>query len=236
VYARAASGYRAGGPNTGIGVPSEYRPDRTNNFEIGAKADVMDHRVSIDGSIYYIDWQDIQLLAVANNGFNYFANAGGAESRGAELSIQARPIERLTLGAWIAWNDAELSKPFPEGSGTYGAVGDRLPYSSRFSASLSLQQSFVLTQSATGFAGASLSYVGRREGEFTSTAERQVYGGYAKADLRAGATYESWEVSVFVTNLLNRRGVLSGGLGTTIPFAFYVIEPRAAGLSLTKTF
>jgi len=62
------------------------------------------------------------------------------------------------------------------------------------------------------------------------------YGGYAKTDLRAGATFETWTLTAYVTNLFGRRGVLSGGLGTTIPFAFYDIEPRSIGVTVAKTF
>jgi len=236
VYARAASGYRAGGPNTGIGVPPQYSPDKTNNFELGTKADFLQHTLSIDSSVYYIDWQDIQLQAVAGNGFGYLANAGSAKSEGVEFSLQAKPTTSLTASAWVAWNDAQLTKPFPVGSGTYGADGDRLPYADRWSGSVSLQQDFPIRHDMTGFAGGSMSYVGNREGEFTATPQRQLYGGYAKADLRAGVNCDTWTVTAYVTNLLDRRGLLSGGLGTTIPFSFYEIQPRSAGLSVTKRF
>jgi outer membrane receptor protein involved in Fe transport len=239
VYARAASGYRAGGLNTAIGLPaqfSQYRPDKTNNFELGAKADLLAHRLSLDASIYYIDWKDIQLQATPVNGFGFYTNAGGAKSQGVELSLQAKPMSDLTLVAWAAWNDAQLTSPFPAGSGTYAAAGDRLPYAGRFSGSVSLQKDFAIYGRATGFAGGTLSYVGDRQGEFTSTPQRQVYGGYAKIDLRTGVRIDTWAVTAYVRNLFDKRAMLSGGLGTTIPFAFYEIEPRSIGLSVAKSY
>ncbi len=57
-YARLASGFRPGGPNTGIvaqGVPSQYDPDKTENYEIGVKGNFLDRLLSFDASVYYID-------------------------------------------------------------------------------------------------------------------------------------------------------------------------------------
>jgi len=67
LYARLASGYRAGGPNATasvFGLPESYSPDKTQNYEIGAKGDVLNHLIEFDASAYYIDWRQIQLSLV----------------------------------------------------------------------------------------------------------------------------------------------------------------------------
>jgi iron complex outermembrane recepter protein len=43
-------------------------------------------------------------------------------------------------------------------------------------------------------------------------------------------------VNAFVNNLADKRGVLTGGIGTTVPTAFYFIQPRTLGLSVSKSF
>ena len=48
--------------------------------------------------------------------------------------------------------------------------------------------------------------------------------------------YETWKTSVFVNNLADKRGLLQGGLGFCTPSTFQYIEPRTAGLSVTKSF
>ena len=59
IYARLASGYRPGGVNIGIlHVPQEYSADKSKDYEIGAKAEFFDHTLSVDGSVYYIDWNE----------------------------------------------------------------------------------------------------------------------------------------------------------------------------------
>jgi outer membrane receptor protein involved in Fe transport len=137
VYARFASGYRPGGPNN-VGSPSsplydpttphQYNPDKTRDYEIGTKTDFLDHRLSLDASIYYVDWSGIQIsLTSPISHTNYTSNAGNAKSQGAELALQAHPLAGFTLDAWVAWNDAELTQNFPKSSAAYGIDGDRLP-------------------------------------------------------------------------------------------------------------
>ena len=241
VYARVASGYRAGGANAaGLGVPPSYAPDKTKDYELGAKGEFLDHVLSFDASIYYIEWKNIQLgLTNPTTQIQYGGNAGGAKSQGVELSVQARPAAGLRMGAWVVYNDAVLTEPLPPGPAgatPYGLAGDRLPYSSKWSGNLSLDQEFPLTASVTGFAGALVSYVGAREDNFTSTPVRQYLPSYVRTDVRAGVKFDSWTANVYANNVTDRRGVISGGLGTGIPEAFYYIVPRTIGISVARTF
>jgi outer membrane receptor protein involved in Fe transport len=240
VYARLASGYRAGGPNAvyaGPGTPPHYDPDKTQSYEIGAKGDFLDRTLTVDASVYYIDWKDIQISLInPQTGITYNANGSQAKSQGVELSIESRPLTGLTIAGWVAWDDAVLTQPFPPTSTTYAVAGDRLPYSSRFSGNVSLEQDFPLSSRVTGFAGAAASYVGDRVGEFTGTTQRQDLPAYTKIDLRAGTKYDSWTVNVFVNNVADKRGVLNGGLGQFPPFGFVYIQPRTIGVSASKAF
>ncbi len=239
VYARIASGYRAGGPNLTLspGTPVEYNPDKTQNYEIGAKADLLDHTLSIDGSLYYINWKDIQLSLVnAQTGLGYTGNGSEAKSQGFELSVESKPVTGLTLAAWVTFSDADLKESFPTTSSAYGVSGDNLPYSSRFSGNLSLHQEFPVTGLLKGFWGGSVSYIGSRLGEFTSSAVRQELPAFARTDLQAGAKYAAWTVNLFINNLADKRGVLAGGLGSYPPFAYSYIQPRTVGLSVVRTF
>ncbi len=244
VYARFASGYRPGGPNTGcarFAVPCQYDADKTQNYELGIKGDVWADALSIDASVYYVDWKDIQLLVNLASGLGSFnANAGRAKSQGLELSVESHPWTGLTISAWTAWNDAELTEDMPSTSSVIGKSGDRLPVSSRFTGHFSLQQEFRLPNSISAFFGGSVSYVGRREGSFPSVfaspPQRQEFPSYATTDLRAGLSYESWDVNLFANNVTDKRGVLSGGLGHLLPYGFTYIQPRTVGVSLTRTF
>jgi iron complex outermembrane receptor protein len=240
-YARLASGYRAGGPNanTGLsGVPDQYDPDKTQNYEIGIKGDAFDHAFSFDASGYYIDWKDLQVHLVQGP-FSYNGNAGRAKSKGLELSVESRPVAGLALSAWVAWSNAALTEDFPPAAvlaGTYGVSGDRLPNSPRLSGSISLDQEFPLPSGITGFIGGSVTYVGNRLDTFAASAqqERKVFPAYTQMDLRGGAKYKSWAANLFLNNLTDKRGLL--GVGVISAGSFIYTQPRTLGVSVSKTF
>ena len=240
VYARIASGYRPGGPNNvvpGLQVPLTFEPDTTRNYEIGAKGNVFGEALSFDLSVYHIDWNNIQ-ISEEFNGSGFVGNGGRAKSQGAEFSVVSRPLTGLMISAWIALDDAVLKDDLPPAAvlaGTYGAAGDRLPLSSRFSANLSMQQNFPLWSTVTGFVGGSVSYVGDREGDFVAQgAPRLDLPAYTKTDLRAGAKYDLWTANFYVNNLTDRRALLNAGIFA--PYADLYIQPRTVGLLFTRAF
>jgi iron complex outermembrane receptor protein len=242
VYARLASGYRAGGNNFGTpGVPLQYSPDKTRNYEIGAKGEFLDHTLSVDASVYYIDWKKIQLVLLDPfNGFSYTGNAGAAKSQGVELMIEARPVASLTIGAWMAWSDAKLTEDVP-GAGQNGVIfgfsGDRLPNSPQFSGNISANEEFPLSNEIRGFVGGNVSYVGNREDAFPSASpQRQYLPAYVKTDIRAGAKYDAWTANIYVNNVADKRGLISGGPGNIIPYSYFFIQPRTIGLSVSRSF
>jgi iron complex outermembrane receptor protein len=239
VYARLASGYRVGGPNTAstiFGFPPSFKPDKTQNYEVGAKGDVPGWPLSFDASVYYVDWKDIQLsLTDPKSGFVYFVNGSRAKSQGVELSVQSSPLRGLKVSAWVAWNVAELTKPLPP-LAAYGAAGDRLPFGSRFSGNLTFEQNVHVSSELEAFFGGSVSYVGDRKGDFTGSAERTDLPAYATTNLRAGTRYGTWEANLFCNNVADKQGLVGGGLGSIIPYAFQYIQPRTVGLAFSKAF
>ena len=65
---------------------------------------------------------------------------------------------------------------------------------------------------------------------------RQIYPDYTKVDLRAGARRDDWTVNLFATNVFNKRGAVAGGIGDAFSTSLNYIQPRAYGMSVTKTF
>ena len=244
VYARFASGYQPGGPNTfgEVGVPQSYSPDTTRNYELGVKGDFLDHTLSVDASVYYIQWRDIQ-ISLQNGVISYTGNGSGAKSEGVELSVTSRPLTGLAISSWVSYDDAVLTQDFGPNSPTYGISGDRLPNSSRWSGNFSVQQNFPVGR-ATGFVGGTYSYVGDRLGLFqpvptpptVAPPQRQYYPSYSVIDLRAGTQFESWTVALYGSNLADKRGLIGGGIGAYPFTGFSYIRPRTIGVNLTKAF
>jgi iron complex outermembrane recepter protein len=244
VYARIASGYRPGGPQDLPLVyhePSKtFKADTTTNYEVGFKGDVLNHAVSFDASIYYIDWKNIQITVLdPATELTVFTNGPSAKSEGVELSGQWKPIEGLTVGSWVAWNEAELTEAFPANSFVYAPAGARLPYSGRWSGNISIDEEFPIAGGVAGFVGGEASFVDDREGPFRggnpATNPRFLAPQYTDTDLRAGAKYDRWTASVFANNITDRRGVLAPASQLTNTHSF-IITPRTIGLSISRTF
>ena len=242
LYGRLASGFRSGqGFNishlTNPAIPEVQNPDKTQNYEIGAKGTLLDRLLSFDASLYYIDWKEIQLTLIDSNSLSYGTNGARAKSEGVELSIEATPLKRLTVSAWATYSNAVLTKGLGADSTAYGPAGSRLPYSSRYSGNIALKQVFSISNRVSGFAQGSLAYVGQKIGNFLSTnASRQVYPGYVRMDINGGLKTDQWTANLYVNNLTDKRGLIGGGVGTAPAFGYYYVQPRTIGFSLSRRF
>ena len=200
---------------------------------------MIDHVLTYDVSLYRISWNNIQLHAVVPPGIGYLTNASEAKSQGLELSLEARPLTGMTAAAWATWNTAELTEPLPAGATAQGVSGDRLPYSSRFSGNLSLNQDVLLAHNLTGFVGASVSYIGNRLGAFAGAgsviAPRVYLPAYARTDAHVGVRYDTWTINGYVNNAFDKRGILESG-ADLLPVATLYIQPRTFGVNITKIF
>jgi iron complex outermembrane recepter protein len=244
LYARVASGYGAGGITIAApsGLSAPYGSEKTLNYELGFKGDFLDHRTTVDLSIYHIDYKDLQIaLRDAQTNLNYVGNGGEAKSQGVELSISARPWHDFAISGWVSYDNAVLTEKFPNQapitSTVIGNPGDRLPAVSRWSGYLSVEQGFAVSSALKLTLGGAMNFVGERLGQFISDPTREVYPAYNRADLYTRLTQGSWSFDLFVNNVSDSRGILwgdvrgGGGVATRFP-----IQPRTFGLSLTRAF
>jgi iron complex outermembrane recepter protein len=244
VYARFSTGYRPGGPNGVANDPATgkpladptFAPDKTKNYEIGAKISPLPW-LAVDLAGYRIDWSGIQLNA-ARNGFSLRANGGDARSQGVEATLQARPVQGLTLAASATYTDAKLVDPAPD---LQAQAGDRLPGASKWAFALTGDYEFPVLPGWNGSVGGSWSHVGRRNSGFDGSmvAPNFVQPSYDQLDLRASLLSERFQIQLFVHNLTDERGIAAGvtNINAGVPGAWVTyIRPRTAGLTLDVQF
>ena len=137
LYVSASKGFRPGGPNVGVGnicqgnldslglsaVPAKYSSDSLWSYELGTKNSFLDHRLQIDASVFYIDWNNIQQnVYLPDCGEQFTANLGKAKSEGGNIDVLYRPIEALTLDLQAAYTDARLTKTSCAGSAAFNGT------------------------------------------------------------------------------------------------------------------
>lgn len=140
IYASATKGFRPGGPNVfaidpqlcavslaqlgRTSAPTTFGSDNLWTFEIGTKNEFAGRKVMFNASAYYTRWTDIQQVFALNScGFNFTDNAGLAEVKGVELEGRVSPVEGLTIGGNMTYNDAKITNaPL----GVASRTGDRV--------------------------------------------------------------------------------------------------------------
>jgi outer membrane receptor protein involved in Fe transport len=241
IYARIAKGYRPGGPNAvsplaPAGVPRQFGPDTTTNYEVGVKSETADHRLAFELTAFLIDWKDIQLLAQVEN-FGVNTNGGSARSKGIEFNVSARPIPDLSVYASGAYVDAYLTKDAPPIVG--GLRGDPLPYNPKFSSTVGAEYEHPLSVTMTGHAGINWHYTGRRHSDFDAAVGQQRLKAFGQVDAHLGVDIDRFTIDAFVHNLTDSRGIVNLGTLGSAPngdFAASVIRPRTIGISLRARY
>jgi outer membrane receptor protein involved in Fe transport len=252
VYARVATGYRPGGANTSPGVPLDFAHDTTTNYEVGFKGNAIPGLLTLELSLFDIQWKDIQLIASAPSGFSYTSNGGTARSDGVELTAALTPLPGLTVTANVDYDDAILTRTLPSNAQLVASDGDRLPYSAKVTASLAADQNFRITGQLTGNVGMTVAYVGDRLNEFSINSVDPLTGAslgvpprfrlpsYQTVDLHTGFDYDTWNATLYVRNVANKYGLVSTFRRDAITlygnYGTQVIDPRTVGLSVTKRF
>jgi|TARA_R110002124_G_scaffold213201_2_gene379363 outer membrane receptor protein involved in Fe transport len=140
IYARAAKGFRPGGPNflplnAPANTPRSFGSDSIISYEIGLKAETPDRSFAIDIAAFHIDRSDIQLFAQAN-GYGINDNGGKATSDGVEFLVTVRPGPGFTASVNGAYTDAKLTEDTSPLVG--GFDGDRLPATPEWSIATNL--------------------------------------------------------------------------------------------------
>jgi len=244
-YARVASGYQSGGPNTpfvpGTPIPLTYAPSKTVNYELGLKSRAFDRRLSVDADIFYIDWSKIQLIGETPLQAAYVFNGGSAKSQGVEIAAEFKPVDSFTVSASGAYTDAELTSN--AGNGFPGLSGDPLPYSSKWSGSVAAEERFRISGSVSGFVGATVAYVGKRYEAFPATpgGPQPSIPDYTFGNVQIGMIANGYTVTAFAKNVTNERGILrstqiTGSTPTSGLWETNFITPRTIGLSVSKSF
>ncbi len=237
VYLVASKGFRLGGPNRPLAsfcprAPATYGPDSLWNYEAGAKALLLDGKLSVNGDIFYIDWKSIQVDINLPCGFDYNTNAGTAASYGSEFEIRYKPIRSLTLGLSGGYTHATLTSDVPVLSITKGEAVPGVP---KVSADVSARYSAPLSDSVTGYAAANWNYVGSSHGTVGITDPDYVRPSYAVGGLNVGADYRDWEFSLFAKNLFNAQTIIQKPNLQSVNRG-YTLTPRTIGVSAMVRF
>lgn len=114
-YAKVSRGYLAGGFDYATSVTDEqfkFDPEYSMNYELGMKSTWLEKTLTANAAIFYIDIEDKQVAQLEPTSINpdnrRIVNAAKAQSYGAELELQYKPIEGLLLTSAVGYVDSRL--------------------------------------------------------------------------------------------------------------------------------
>ena len=209
-----------------------YEGDNVINYELGVKTRLFDNRWNLTASVYYFDWEDTILaftqdnLPTINRAYN--DNAGAAHTQGVELDIVGNITDQLTLRVGGDINESELD----EDAQTIPS-GTKLPNSPEWSWHVTVDYHVILAGDwALNFMVNHTSMAKQHKALGTDDMVPQ----RRQTDLRIslGGPNDSWNASLFATNVTNEDEFVFDCSGFGNPVCFAYQAPRTIGLEFTS--
>jgi len=248
LYANAAEGIRNGGlnsPLSALGAPQGFADaiafgeDSVWGYEVGFKGAMLDNRLSLGLALFLNEFTDpqVQFVPVATQ---LYANGPDSDVMGLEAELNYRINANWALLASATLMDAEFVERQDLGSAGVIEKGNRPAGVAEESFSLSLDYSSAPFSNGLELrANGSVQYVGDRFTDPQNFPTGQL-DSITLVNLRAGVFSDSWDVTLYATNIFNEiqyqaLAVLNTAPGAPVSTA-HINQPRAFGLSATYSF
>lgn len=236
LYGLASQGYRPGGVNQTLGLPSyatTYDSDQLWNYEIGLKTSLFNRKVTLNVDVFQMDWSNVQISASYQGAFGFITNTpSGTRIRGAEMDAAYYPIDGLALRASGSYTSAKLQDNISLPSGInlctgappylgcavlagIGRKGNTVPYSPEWTAQGSADYTQPIGNDMEIFYHGNISY---RSSSWTVydrtapniTAAGMELPGFATVGLRFGVQKgDRWGLYVFANNVFDVIGAVN---------------------------
>nr|WP_319395859.1 TonB-dependent receptor [uncultured Desulfobacter sp.] len=220
-YATVAKGFRSGGFNA-MSTASEYDSydsEELWSYEIGFKSQLFKNRLIVNGALFYMDIDDMQVTETITP-WTYITNAATAVSYGAELELQVKITPQFTITANVGYTNVEYDE-YRDDSGDYS--DNKAPNVPEYTFAIGGQY-----RPGNGlYVGVDLVGVGKTYLERTNTYERDAY---QLINAKIGYEAESWDVYLYGKNIFDEDYSSKGE--TYITYS----DPREIGLKLTYRF
>lgn len=224
-YANISKGYRSGGfhPYAATGYPKEYDKETLWNYEVGVKASFLNGRVNINGAVYYMDIDDMQVSASISPGREYMTNAAKATSKGFELEVKARIFKSFEVFAGYGYSNVEFDE-FKDNLGDY--EGNKNPYAPEYNYNIGGQY-----RDLQGYY-ARIDFLGYGETYFDKQ-NKNKRDAYNLVNVKGGYETDHFDIYLYAKNLFDEDYDSKGAHG-----GYFTIcsEPKEIGCSVSYKF
>jgi iron complex outermembrane recepter protein len=237
LYGGYSRGFRSGGFNqTGVGplaaslgfvgVGDIYEAETADTLEIGAKASLLDRKLTINAGAFTTKTKNSYFFVfLAANSTQNLGNVDEVRLDGFEIDATLRPLPGLDLNAAVGYTWSEI-KEFPDPA----AIGNEAPLISRYTYNLGAQYRSALGVGDIGIlARADYRRTGRTWWEPFNTTSRDPID---LVDVRLGIEGERWSLVGFAENLFDEEYNAEFSPGGFV----FKARPRRYGAELSYRF
>lgn len=245
IFIRYAEGYLPGGFNN---QGFTYQSENVKNYEGGFKTKWMDGRLTVNGTAFWNDYQNLQRVSSKVTDqppyfFNVPDTVGSARIRGLELEVESHPVDNLILTASVGYLDAKYKRfdiqvPNPDGTlRTVDNSGLRFKDAPKWQLSASAEYNIVLASGDSIRPGLNVRY---RSAHVAGANDIPIeyQSGYALLNgfIRWTDRDDRFFASVYMNNITNKYYILYGS--NLAGLANVVLEgrPRTYGVRAGVNF
>lgn len=227
-YASVARGYKGFGADTNSplpGIPAGgygetfAKPETNLNYEVGARTQLFDRRLTLNGSAFWTDVRNLQLSAFNPTVSQYvLQNVARSRTRGVEADFSLRPVAGLTFSGSGAYIDATFRSfpnlictsapsPIPCINGARDVSGRRSPLAPEFSFTVAADYQTLLPNVGFGLFGR-VDYSWKDKVLFNSDQDlNKSQGAYGLINARAGVFMKDDRLRIagYIRNATNKR-------------------------------
>ncbi|MEM0955750.1 MAG: TonB-dependent receptor [Pseudomonadota bacterium] len=256
IFANIRRGYRAGGaslaPNDlGEVIVVTYEPEFLISYEAGWRSIWMDGRLTFNGTAFYSDYEDQQVMIQDSRDFSIIDNAGDTALYGLELALDFRVSESLSMFGNVGLLETSIDEflfdaftnPPVDLSGN--ELDNAPPFTATVGLSYAREQGFFSSLSLN-YRSASWSDVFNLGPEELGAGVSEEIGSAVLVNARLGYRLNGITITGFATNLLDEdepeslnfadSGVLNGSNGFRARGEYNMRQPQTFGISLEYAF
>ncbi|MEC8328215.1 MAG: TonB-dependent receptor [Pseudomonadota bacterium] len=215
------------------GMGLDYKPELSNNFELGYKADFDELATSLELSIFNTELKDYQHFHATVFGFSRVTNIDTVKSQGAELNLTSRILDSVTWQMSAGYNNAHVESLNTRHSNLDISKTDKIPMTPRYSVANSLMFSNQISSDIQLDASISWQHSGDLYFDFKET-QKQSASNVFNANLSLNFQ-EAWTASLWVNNLTDQRVQQFRIVMPGSTLANY-ITPRQVGVTFARSF
>jgi iron complex outermembrane recepter protein len=236
LYLLYSRGYRTGGLTQLSADPSQpplfaYKPEYSNNFELGSKNVLFSNRLRANIALFYTTITNAQVATlVLPDAITITKNTGSLTSKGVEAELAATLLKGLEAAYNLGYTQAKYTAlKVAQNGGVTDLAGRRQVFTPELTSMLALQYGIDVSRAVKLVARGEWLYVGETYFDLANTIRQAPYH---LLNARAGIALKHVELMFWARNLSDTKYI-----GYAYEFgAVHLADPKTYGLTLRAMF